>query len=87
MKAVQIKTTTYNGRIAHTYVFKPTHDTIVIIQRILAKKDDLKHGWFGNSKTIYEYKNLVLREVEIVFWIDTFDSIMEAVRQLNNGNK
>lgn len=82
-QVLKFKSTTNNGRHATTRVFKPHSEVIVINQRVLALKSDIDNGWFQNSKTIREFKDLVLREVEIVFWCESFDLVVNMVEALN----
>ena len=85
VKTGVIKTITDNNRLAKTYVFKPNKDMVVIQQRVLVSKQDVADGWFEKHHTIYEYGNMVLREMEIVFWQESFDAIVGVVDSLKTN--
>lgn len=82
MEAYQINTKTANGRIAHTLVFKPEKNIIVIRQRILATVDDVNNGWFTKGVPIYTYKDRVVMQVELTLWDSSFELIKETVEKL-----
>jgi hypothetical protein len=83
-KGYKFKTLTGNGRLSSTEVFKPAYNIVVIRQRVLAKQEDIDAGWFGNSKTIYQYKDYLLREVELTLWQQSFDTIKKIIKKLNH---
>jgi len=61
----------------------PDRNMIVINRLILAKEDDIKEGWFTGSFPIYIYKDYILMQSEMVFWVESFYKIMEAFKVLN----
>jgi len=86
----KIKTLTANNRLCNTTVNllrdknkKPESEIVSISQRILATKQDITDGYFSNSKTIYETKNYILREVHIVFFRESFEAIKRGVELLS----
>lgn len=81
--AAAFKTRTANDRIAKTTVFMPTREMVVINRRILAKEEDMKNGWFKGTFPIYCYKDFVLIESEMVFWVDSFKTLQTAFEKLN----
>lgn len=82
MKAVKFKTKTGNNRIALTRIFKPQNDLVVVNQRVLANKQDVSDGWFQNFTQIYSYKEFVLLEVQMVFWVDSFKAVIDSFNML-----
>ena len=78
-----IKTKTENGRIAKTLVGKPQKDIVVIHRRILAEREDIENGYFTNTKLIFSYGNKRLLEEEMVFWQQSFDTIVRIIEELN----
>ena len=85
-KVFAIKTTTENGRLAKTIVFMPRNDLVVINRRILLKQGDYEEGRFTNASPIHYYRDYVLVEQEIVFWVESFGKICEAVMNLSESN-
>ena len=81
--AYTFKTKTDNGRLSKTTVFMPEKNIVVINRRILAKEYDIKNGWFTGAFPIYVYKDYVLMESEMVFWVDSFNTIQEVFKKLN----
>ena len=77
------KSKTSNGRPAKTRVFMPEKDIVVINQRILAKLSDIKNGWFLRHLPINTYKDYVLMETEMVLWVESFNQIQKAFKELN----
>lgn len=60
----------------------PQEDIVVINRRILAHVDEVKEGWYKGSFPIYCYKDFVLVEAEISFWVDSFRMVQEAFSAL-----
>ena len=77
------KTKTENGRLSKTTVFMPESRIVVINRLILAKESDLKEGRFTDSFLIYVYKDYVLMQSEMVFWVESFNMIQESFKKLN----
>jgi len=77
------KTKTDNDRLSKTTVFMPESRIIVINRLILAKESDIKEGWFTGSYPIYVYKDYVLMQSEMVFWVESFNMIQESFKKLN----
>jgi hypothetical protein len=77
------KTRTANGRLSKTTVFMPEKNMVVINRLILAKEEDIKEGWFAGAFPIYVYKDYILMQSEMVFWVESFNMIQEAFKKLN----
>jgi hypothetical protein len=83
IKAAVLKTRTDNNRIAKTIVSMPFGEIVVINRRILAHKNDLDEGWFRSLSPIYYYRDFVLMESQMAFWVSSFKAIVDAFEMLN----